>query len=164
MENNTELFITPNDIVFEPTNGSAGFSVNSILKHAKISPIKTINSNNFEGGASDKVSDLFDGLLIPWPVNLGSNYLSGGSNINFDINDKLSLNTNKTNENNQDSDEEDIIEDGLYEKLLKLVEVEENTLSSNKKGGKLNKLINKKFKITKKMSKLGGKKTRKNVK
>lgn len=97
--------IDAGDLVFtnNPEEGvySGGFSVNSILMKSGLSPIITMNSE-MHGG--DKVSDLFNNLVVPnWVVSYG-NKMQGGN----------------YKEPDYDSDE-DVIDDDLHEKLLQLV-------------------------------------------
>ena len=56
---------------------SGGFSVNSIMLKACMSPIMTVNSDQL-GGTNEKVSDLFNNLVIPnWTLSY-NNRLTGG--------------------------------------------------------------------------------------
>ena len=48
---------------------SGGFSVDSVMLKAGLSPIMTIN-NSIQTGGADKVSDLFENLVIPnWALS-----------------------------------------------------------------------------------------------
>ena len=95
---------------------SGGFSVNSIMMKYGMSPIMTLNDQY--GGSSDKVSDLFNNLVIPnWTLSYGNKM--GGATYN-DIND----------ENESDDD----IDDDLHDKLIELARHHEN--NKEKKGGK----------------------------
>lgn len=110
---------------------SGGFSVNSIMMKAGMSPIMTLNNEQIGG---DKVSDLFNNLVIPnWTLSYNNRMLGG-----------------KYKEVNHDSDDEDeVIDDDLHEKLLDLVK-EHNKIQKTKK------------KITRRMkNKKGGTKRRK---
>jgi hypothetical protein len=81
---------------------------------AGFSPIMTLNTRVGGGGDSNKVSDLFDSLVIPnWALSYGNKI--GG-------------------EYKDDSDEEsDEIDDELHDKLLGLVKEHENTLKKQNK-------------------------------
>jgi hypothetical protein len=89
---------------------SGGFSVKSIMMKAGMSPIMTLNMSQF-GGKSDKVSDLFDNLVIPnWTLTYNNNTdknLGGNKNIDND-------------DTNSESDD-DVIDDDIHDKLLGLV-------------------------------------------
>ena len=105
---------------------SGGFSVNSIMMKAGMSPIMTLNNQN---GGGDKVSDLFNNLVIPnWALSYG-NRMTGGK---YD----------DTDESDSDVDED------LHDKLVDLVKQHETI--KVKKGGK------KKTKKQKLNSKKGG--------
>ena len=85
---------------------SGGFSVNSIMLKSGMSPIMTVNSEQF-GGKNEKVSDLFNNLVIPnWTLSYNNRLVGGKYN---EI------------EKNIDNDEDDIVDDDLHEKLLDLV-------------------------------------------
>jgi hypothetical protein len=104
-------YIGPEDLVISNTkNGifSGGFSVKSIMMKAGMSPIMTVNKpDGHIGGSSDKVSDLFNDLVVPnWTLSY-NNRLTGGK---------------YTEHNHNDSDsEDDVIDDDLHERLLELV-------------------------------------------
>ena len=90
---------------------SGGFNVKSIMMRAGMmragmSPIMTVNRDQLGGG--EKVSDLFDDLVIPnWTLSY-NNRIVGGKYTEV--------------EHNDDSDEEDdVVDDDLHEKLLELV-------------------------------------------
>lgn len=87
---------------------SGGFSVNSIMLKKGISPLKTFNYIHQEGGdiGSGKVSDLFNGLVVP----------------NWAYTSKEIIGGRKTKEETEDEDEDgaDVIGDDLYESLLNL--------------------------------------------
>jgi hypothetical protein len=93
---------------------SGGFSVNSIMMKAGMSPIMTLNGQK-GGGDSNQVSDLFDSLVIPnWAVSYGNRMIGGEYKDN----------------NGEDSDED--IDDELHDKLLGLVKEHENKLNQKK--------------------------------
>jgi hypothetical protein len=106
-----------NDI--EGSIHSGGFSVNSIMMKAGMSPIMTVNNEQF-GGESDKVSDLFNNLVIPnWTLTYNNRIVGGKYN---DI-----------QKNELDTDEEDdVIQDELHDKLLDLVRQHNETIKNKK--------------------------------
>ena len=118
---------------------SGGFSVKSIMMKSKMSPIMTLNTPDSMIGGGNKVSDLFNDLVVPNWVLSYNNRIVGG----------------KYNEvEHDDSDSEDeIIEDDLHEKLLELVK-EHNTMAKQSK-----KKITRRIK--KSITKKGGTKRRK---
>jgi hypothetical protein len=84
---------------------SGGFDVKSIMMKYGMSPIMTVNNEQTGGG--EKVSDLFNNLVVPnWTLSY-NNRIVGGKY--------------KEDESNDDSDEDDVIDDDLHEKLLELV-------------------------------------------
>ncbi len=91
---------------------SGGFSVDSVMLKAGLSPIMTIN-NSIQTGGTDKVSDLFQDLVIPnWALSY-NNKIVGGSSTAYD--------------NNSDSDSD--IDDDLHDKLIGLVKEHESKLA-----------------------------------
>ena len=149
-------YIGPDELIYNNDGEihSGGFSVNSIMLKNGLSPIITLNDNNANtiqmGG--DKVSDLFNNLVIPnW--SLSYNYKNGavyegGSNA-------VMYNSNKKHD---DTDDE-VMEEELHDKLLNLVKVDKtemkNSVISNKKSSKKN------FKTTNKTKKNATKKRNK---
>ena len=102
--NMNEAKIGGNEMVFSMNGGGAcsgGFSVNSIMMKAGISPITTLQSQS--GG--DNVSDLFGGNLVIPSWLLSYSTMNGGK---------------KDKHKDEDSDDE-CIDDKLYETLLDLV-------------------------------------------
>ena len=96
---------------------SGGFSVDSVMLKAGLSPIMTIN-NSIQTGGTNKVSDLFQDLVIPnWALSY-NNKIVGGSSTAYD--------------NNSDSDSD--IDDDLHDKLIGLVKEHESKLQTE--GGK----------------------------
>ncbi len=116
-------YIDGNDLVFYGGDDnqiySGGFSVNSIMMKSGISPFTTlnnINGVNVQNGGN--VADLFKNLVVPsWLVSQ-ENKLSGGS---------------KHTKNDDDSDDEEIISDELYDKLLNLATVDDKEIKNKKK-------------------------------
>ena len=96
---------------------SGGFSVDSVMLKAGLSPIMTIN-NSIQTGGTNKVSDLFQDLVIPnWALSY-NNKIFGGNSTAYD--------------NNSDSDSD--IDDDLHDKLIGLVKEHESKLQTE--GGK----------------------------
>ena len=109
-------YIGANELVFNTNKDSniysGGFSVKSIMMGNGMSPIMTINSENQQGGGN-KVSDLFQSLVIPnWALTY--NKTVGGS---------------YKDESDDDSD----IDDDLHDKLLGLVKEHDSKLNQQKK-------------------------------
>jgi hypothetical protein len=98
---------------------SGGFSVDSVMLKAGLSPIMTIN-NSIQTGGADKVSDLFENLVIPnWALSYNNKIVGG--------------NISKGNvEDSEDSDDD--IDDDLHDKLIGLVKEHESKLQAE--GGK----------------------------
>lgn len=99
--------------------GSGGFSVNSIMLKGGMSPIMTINTEQV-GGSFNKVSDLFNDLVVPnWTLTYNTR-ITGGKY--------------KEVEHDDDSDnDDDVIEDDLHDKLLELVKEHNIKTKENKK-------------------------------
>jgi hypothetical protein len=84
---------------------SGGFNVKSIMMKAGMSPIMTVNTEQIGGG--EKVSDLFNDLVIPnWTLSY-NNRIVGGKY--------------KEVEHDDSDEEDDVVDDDLHEKLLELV-------------------------------------------
>jgi hypothetical protein len=118
---------------------SGGFSVNSIMMKAGMSPIMTVNRSEVLTGGSDKVSDLFNDLVVPnWALSY-NNRIGGGKYKEVE---------------HDDSDSEDsVIDDDLHDKLLELVK--EHNASATAKAKES--IISKK-KMTRRMKKTDSKK------
>jgi len=98
---------------------SGGFSVDSVMLKAGLSPIMTIN-NSIQSGGADKVSDLFENLVIPnWALSYNNKIVGG--------------NISKGNVEDSD-DSDDDIDDDLHDKLIGLVKEHESKLQAE--GGK----------------------------
>lgn len=138
-------YIGAGELVFnnDIDNGihSGGFSVNSIMMKAGMSPIMTLNNHESMIGGGNKVSDLFNDLVVPnWTLTYNNRIIGGKY---------------KEVEHNNDSESDDeVISDDLHEKLLDLVK-EHNI----QQGKGLKKKITRKNK--KSLSKKGGTKRRK---
>ena len=109
-------YIGANELVFNTNKDyniySGGFSVKSIMMGNGMSPIMTINSENQQGGGN-KVSDLFQSLVIPnWALTY--NKTVGGSY-------------------KDDSDDDSDIDDDLHDKLLELVKEHDSKMNQQKK-------------------------------
>ena len=132
-------YIGSNELVFnnDQEGGiySGGFSVNSIMMKAGMSPIMTINNTPetlIGGGNYNKVSDLFNDLVVPnWALS---------------YNNRIGGEKYKEVEHNDSDSEDDVLEDDLHDKLLELVKEhnikanEESRLSKKKKTRKAKKL------------------------
>ena len=115
-------YIGANELVFHNDTdlgiGSGGFSVNSILLKGGMSPIMTINTEQ-TGGNFNKVSDLFNDLVVPnWALSY-NNRIVGGKY--------------KKVEHDDSDSEDDVIHDDLHEKLLELVKEHNIKSKENKK-------------------------------
>lgn len=140
-------YIGANELVFnndiEKGIHSGGFSVNSIMMKSNMSPIMTLNSpDSIVGGGSNKVSDLFNDLVVPnWALSY-NNRIVGGKY--------------KEVEHDDSESDDDVIHDDLHEKLLQLVK-EHNTSTNSKPVKK---------RLTKRVKKFTSKKggTKKNMK
>ena len=112
-------YIGAGELLFDTNNTdgvySGGFNVKSIMMKAGMSPIMTINDPMSGGGSTNKVSDLFDSLVIPsWALSYN---IIGQDRIGQD---KIGGNKNKRKHDSDDENNEDI-EDDLHDKLLDLV-------------------------------------------
>jgi hypothetical protein len=114
-------YIDGNDLVFYEGSDkqiySGGFSVNSIMMKSGISPFTTLN--NINGQTGGNVSDLFKDLVVPsWLVSQ-ENKFSGGSKHMKNL--------------DEDYEDEEIISDELYDKLVGLVTVNDAEIKNKKK-------------------------------
>ena len=137
-------YIGADELVFnnDIDNGihSGGFSVNSIMMKAGMSPIMTLNNNDSMIGGN-KVSDLFNNLVVPnWALTY-NNRIIGGKYKEIEHND------------DSESEDDEVISDDLHDKLLDLVKQHNIKSKENKKK---NTRKNKKI-----LSKKGGTKKRK---
>jgi hypothetical protein len=124
-------YIGANELVFNTDNEksiySGGFSVNSIMMKAGMSPIMTVN-NQFGGegslAATNKVSDLFESLVVPnWALSYNNRIIGGEYK--------------ERKEDEEESDED--INDDLHDKLLGLVKEDENKNIRKKRETRKNK-------------------------
>jgi len=95
---------------------SGGFSVNSIMMKSGISPFTTLN--NINGQIGGNVGDVFKDLVVPsWLVSQNNSFIGG----------------NKHRKNDDDSEDEEIISDELYDRLIDLVSVSDAEIKNKKK-------------------------------
>ena len=142
MNNNTIGEIGANELVFNTDKEegvfSGGFNVNSIMMKSGLSPIMTLNTQ-LGGGDSNKVSDLFQSLVIPnWALTYG-NKVGGEYKDQYPDND---------------SD----IDDDLHDKLLGMVREHENKLKQQNQNNKNRKTKKQKTSVN---TKKGGTRRRK---
>jgi hypothetical protein len=98
------------------------------------SPFTTLNKINTQTGGNSNVSDLFKDLVVPsWLVSQG-NIFSGGKH---------------TKNDDEDSEDDEIISDELYDKLVDLVSVSDSEIKNRKKHTKRFKNKVTKNKVTK---------------
>jgi len=121
------------DLIFhkDPIKGiyGGGFSIKNYFLNNGIPPLTTLNQTG-GGSTNNKVSDLFNDLVVP--VSL---YYRGGKTF--------------TNKHITDSDDEDddVLEDSLYNELLNMVTHSTNKKKATRKNHK--KLIHRKTKRNK---------------
>lgn len=143
-----QSYIGPDELIFNnDVNGnihSGGFDVNSIMMKNGMSPIMTWNeSNASQIGGAEKVSDLFNNLVIPnWSISYNYKHLGG-----------TIIRQNKENHNINNDDE--VITEELHEKLLSLVktsedDIKQKQIKSHKNTKKNNKIVKTNKKGTKK--------------
>jgi hypothetical protein len=148
------------DMIFNNQSGggiqSGGLSIKSIMMSKGMSPIMSINTDK-ETKNVERVSELFENLVIPLGLINGIKNMNSGYNI---YDDEKYIYDDECYEDKDD----DI--DSLYDKLLKLVEPEQKEINNNELlllGGK-KKNKSKKNKESK-LSKINGnKKSKKNIK
>jgi hypothetical protein len=148
-------YIGPDELIYNnDVNGniySGGFNVNSIMMKGGFSPIITLNeSNAIQIGGAEKVSDLFNNLVIPnWGLSYNYKNIGGSKNMNNIPSD----NNDNEGKNNNDHDDEVITEE-LHERLLNLVKASEDDIKQKQtKTFKNTKKNNKLVKINKKSTK-----------
>jgi len=127
--------IGADELIFtnDSSNGiySGGFSINSIMMKNGISPIMTLN-NPLQNAGGTNVSDLFDNMVIPnWAYYL-PNKIGGGRHLN------------KSKYSDSDSDEDDVIDNDLHDKLLDLVKPDIKEMKKHKPTRKNQKRVFKK--------------------
>ena len=127
-------YIGADELIFfnDPEKGihTGGFSVKSIMLKEGISPIMTINNESTQNGGSDKVSDLFNDLVVPnWAFSYHNTMIGGMTRDE----------TKKVYSDDSDSDSDDgIIDDDLHDKLLGLVKDHDTQVKNKKKNTKKN--------------------------
>jgi hypothetical protein len=140
-------YIDASDLVFnnDIVNGinSGGFNVNSLLMKRGISPIVTLNTSPSQNGG-DKVSDIFNDLVVPNWALYNPGKLTGGSSI---IRPKNT--TNNSNNSDSDSDSDDALDDTLHDNLLDMVKHHDTANNIKKKNTKKARTLSKN-KVTKK--------------
>jgi hypothetical protein len=121
---------------------SGGFCIKSIMLKNKISPIITLNKpcdEPFSQENINKVSDIFDDLVLPnWA------YLQPRVTIN---NSDIDYNENIKCKTNYDDENDEIIDDYLYNQLLDLVREPEDTIKKQKRNESRKKKLFKKTTI-----------------
>jgi hypothetical protein len=120
-------YIGANEFVFNnDTEGgihSGGFSVNSIMMKGGISPIMTLNDSIAQKGGANTVSDLFNDLVVPnWVLSYPTIYGGGGTDYRGGESDY-----------EYESDEDDVIDDDIHERLLNLVKQDDDKIQNKKK-------------------------------
>ena len=126
-------YIGADELVFNKDSGagiySGGFSVNSIMMKAGLSPILTVNKPLQSGGAT-KVSDLFNDLVIPnWALSYS---MTGGEY------------KDESSDSDSGSDSDSDIDDDLHDKLLDLVKEHDiKTAQAKKKKTRKQRLVKK---------------------
>ena len=99
-----------NDMIFNNNNGNisaGGFGINSIMMQLGISPVSTLQSQTGGGeGENVRVSDLFDGIIIP--------------NWTYSHNELFKNNKCISNENIDPTDCE-VIDNDVYNHLIEAV-------------------------------------------
>ena len=116
------------DMIFNNQSGggiqSGGLSIRSMMISKGMSPIMSINTDKDTKNV-ERVSELFENLVIPLGLINGIKNINSGYNINDD--DKKYI-YDDDDECYEDKDDEI---DSLYDKLLKLVEPEQKEISNN---------------------------------
>jgi hypothetical protein len=120
-------YIGANEFVFnndkESGIHSGGFSVNSIMMKAGISPIMTLNDSAAQKGGAKNVSDLFNDLVVPnWVLSNPIIYGGGGTDYRGGESDY-----------EYESGEDDVIDDDIHERLLNLVKQDDDKMKNKKK-------------------------------
>jgi hypothetical protein len=118
-------YIGANEFVFNNDKDggihSGGFSVNSIMMKGGISPIMTLNHSTTQQGGANKVSDLFNDLVVPnWVLSHPTIY--GGDSK-----------SNNNSDEDEDTDEDDVIDDDIHDKLLDLIKQDDTKMKNKKK-------------------------------
>ena len=123
-------YLGPNEIIFnndsEQGINAIGFSVDSIMLKNKISPIRTINTHNLSN--ADLVSDLFNDLVVPnWAF-------THNHRCAYDDTCEDEIEHHNSKYNDCDCENNDVIDDELYDRLFDLIRHNEiKTQLKNKK-------------------------------
>jgi hypothetical protein len=139
------------DMIFNNQTGggiqSGGLSIKSMMISKGMSPIMSINIDK-DPENIERVSELFQNLVIPLGLINGIKNVNSGYNIDYD--DKKYIYDDETCDEDNDNEI-----DLLYDKLLKLVEPDKKEISNNDEllflgGKKKNKSRkNKEYKLSK---------------
>jgi hypothetical protein len=119
-----------NDLIFNYDGGihSGGFSLNKIMINNPNSHIRTLNTNINKQDGGNKVSDIFNNLVVPAWLYTDKHKVSEISSSNH-----LNL-------------DDDVIDDSLYGELLKLVTHKDTKVKNENKSKYTKKQVNNKNK------------------
>lgn len=163
-EMTSDLHVGPEDMVFNEQDGeigiqSGGFSVKSILMKAGLSPIMTVNTQS-GGGKGEKVSDLFENLVVPtWALSYDARIIGVKCDdseesdsededeseqdkdyANFEDDVLVPVTEKKMDEEDDDHDDNnykksksEVIDDDLHDKLLELVMIKKSQEQKKKR-------------------------------
>ena len=113
------------DMIFNNQSGggiqSGGLSIKSIMMSKGISPIMSINTDK-DSKNVERVSELFENLVIPLGLINGIKNMNSGYNV---MDDERYI----YDDDECEEDKDEI--DSLYDKLLKLVEPDEKEIKNN---------------------------------
>jgi hypothetical protein len=113
------------DMIFNNQSGggiqSGGLSIKSIMMSNGISPIMSINTDK-DSKNVERVSELFENLVIPLGLINGIKNMNSGYNV---MDDERYI----YDDDECEEDKDEI--DSLYDKLLKLVEPDEKEIKNN---------------------------------
>ena len=113
------------DMIFNNQSGggiqSGGLSIKSIMMSKGISPIMSINTDK-DSKNVERVSELFENLVIPLGLINGIKNINSGYNV---MDDERYI----YDDDECEEDKDEI--DSLYDKLLKLVEPDEKEIKNN---------------------------------
>lgn len=116
------------DMIFNNQTGggiqSGGLSIKSMMISKGMSPIMSINIDK-DPENIERVSELFQNLVIPLGLINGIKNFNTGYNIDYD--DKKYIYDDETCDEENNDNEVDL----LYDKLLKLVEPDKKEISTN---------------------------------
>lgn len=143
-------YLGPEELIYNNNSElgihTGGFNVKSIMMREGISPIITVNTNQ-KGGDSDKVSDLFNDLVIPnWALTYHNKMIGGEYRGEY----------KKHKKNDEESSDDEVLDDDLHNKLLELVrenDIKNNKINESKKHKKTKKYLTSKKNNTRKHKK-----------